>query len=269
MRAVMNNKALRLILASLLVLLSPLAALAREVEYENQEIEVYVTPGEPTQVEFPGTISGGFKKKLSTLSLDRKDSDLVIFASDGISNEGEVVIVRLNDGRSYSIRVQRATSASPRDAIVKVSDPRGALLDTTSEEEAPAYKERGFNYAPPSQISGFMRELVLATEFGKKSIPGYRISDRFQGETVLDDGTISARIDRIFIGPNMWGYVIDAQNLLDTSQRLNPASFRLDGTRAVSMSNFELAARPLTVEQQISGKHRTKVYVITRAKRLN
>lgn len=258
-----------LVLGALAIaLVLPVSAFARDVEYQGGEIAVRVTPGEPTQVEFPGQIAGGFKKKLSALSLDKKDDDLIIFSSDGLSEQGEAIIVRLEDGRSYSVRVLRSSPDAPRDAVVRIEDSRGSIL-ASDEEEMPAHRERRSNYAPPTQVSGFMREMILATEFGKAAIQGYRVTDRYRGESVLNDGTLQATIDRIFIGPNMWGYVIDATNLLETSQRLNPATFRLDGTRAISLQHWELAGRPLNVEQQIAGKHTTKVYVITRAKNLN
>jgi hypothetical protein len=255
------------VLACAAVLVPHSSAFAREVEYQSGELLINIAPGEPTQIQFPGNISGGFRKKLSALSLERKDSDLIIFANEGLTDQGEAVIIRLDDGRSYSVRLRRATADSPRDDVVKVLDNRGALV--ASSEEDPKYKDKNFDYAPSSQISGLMRELALAAEFGKKAIPGYRMSERYKGETVLNDGTVQATIDRIYIGPNLWGYVIDARNLLDTTQKINPATFRLDGTRAVSANNWELAARPLNVEQQISAKDTTKIYVITRAKRSN
>lgn len=253
-------------LGMMTVLLTAVApAYARDVEYKGGEVNVYVNPSEPTQIQFPGEISGGFKRKLSALSLDRKDSDLVVFASEGITDSGEAIIVRLKDGRSYSVRVRRSNAANPRDALVRVEDDRTGIL--SEEEEDPAYKEKKFEYAPPSQVSGLMREMMLASEFGKLNITGYRVSDRYKGEIVLNDGTVNATIDRIFIGPTLWGYVIDAQNLMEQSQKINPATFRLDGTRAVSASNWELAPKPLNIEQQVSGKDRTKIYIVTRARK--
>jgi len=244
---------------------APWTAEARDVRYENAEIPVYVKPGEPTQILFPGAVAGGVKRRMSSLSLEHKDSQLVIFANEAITDSGEAIIVRLQDGRSYSVRVSKSTGEKVRDDVVRIEDGRGAIIADSSEE--PAYKERKFDYAPPSQVSGLMREMVLAAEFGKKSIAGYRMSEQYKGETVLNDGTLEAKIDRIFIGPNLWGYVIDATNLLDQGQRLNAATFRLDGTRAVSAQNWELAPRPLNIEQQIAAKHKGKIYVMTRAKR--
>jgi hypothetical protein len=249
----------------LLFLCLPSIALARTLDYSGGEVEVYVTPGEPTQMEFPGTISGGFKKNKSAISLDRKGSDLIIFPSEGVSEKGEGIIVRLEDGRSYSVRVRRSSAnTGARDDVVTIDDLRNPEL--TEEEEVPPYKEPNYEYAPPSQVSGLMRELVLHAEFGKGNIPGYRVSERYKGEVVLNDGTINATINKIFIGPNLWGYVLDTENLLATGQKVNPAAFRIDGTRAVSMQNWELSPRPETVEQEIAGKHKSKVYIITRAK---
>ncbi len=241
-------------------------AAARDLDYQDGEITVFVTPGEPTQLQFEGTVTGGVKKKSSALSLEHKDSDLVVFSSEALADSGESIIVRLKDGRSYPVRVKRAEDAHQRDDVVRVNDERLYAGDPTEE---PAYKEKKFDYAPATQVSGLMREMVLVSEFGKKSIPGYRVSDRYKGEPVLNDGTLVATIDKIFMGPNLWGYVLDAKNLIDQSQKLNPATFRLDGTRAVSFKNWELAARPMTIEQQIAGTHDTKVYIVTRARRSN
>jgi len=261
--------ALLAVLAAVLGLLAlTSAAQAREVEYSTSELPIYVVPGEPTEVQFPGKISGGFKKKLSAVSVERKDESLILFAGENLAQTGEAVIVRLEDGRSYSLRIQRATVANPRDAIVTVKDERGALVAAGSEEEPP-YREKVFKYAPPSAVSGLMREMVLVAELGKKNIPGYKVNDTYRGQKVLDDGTLQATIDRIFIGPTLWGYVLNARNLLDQTQKINPASFRLDGTRAISARNWELAPRPLNVEQQIAGRDQTKIYIITRARRTN
>ena len=82
----------------------------------------------------------------------------------------------------------------------------------------------------------------------------------------MSDGSVLAKIDKIFVGPNLWGYVLDTTNLLDQSQKLNAATFRIDGTRAISSSSWELTARPLNVEEQISGKHNAKVYIVTRSR---
>lgn len=262
MKASLHTIARTIVLA--LVALAPWAAHARDVQYQNSEIPVYVKPGEPTQILFSGAVAGGVKRSRSALALEHKDSQLVIFASEALADSGEAIIVRLQDGRSYSVRVSKAIGENRRDDVVRIEDGRGAMVADASEE--PAYKEKKFDYAPPSQISGLMREMILAAEFGKKSISGYRTSEQYKGETVMNDGTIEAKIDRIFIGPNLWGYVLDASNLIDQSQRLNAASFRLDGTRAVSAERWELSARPMNIEQQISGEHTSKVYVVTRAK---
>lgn len=260
----MRAKAL---LIALVIALLPHWVVSEEVRYKSGEINVFITPGEPSQVRFPGKVAGGFKKKLSSLSIERKDSDLIVFASEGLPESGEAIIVRLEDGRSYSLRINRSSDENPRSDFVEVKDERGSLIAEADEEAEPAYKEKNLKYAPPTQVSGLMREMVLVAEFGKQAVLGYQMSDKHRGEVVLADGTVRAVIDRIFIGPNLWGYVIEAENMVDQTQRLNPASFRIDGTRAISASEWELAPRPLNIEQQIAGKHKIKVYVITRPKR--
>jgi hypothetical protein len=239
----------------------PSPSFARDIEYQNSEVSVYVKPGEPTQVQFPGDLSGGFKKKGSSLSIDQKNTDLIVYATDRLGNDGEAIIVRLKDGRSYSLRVLRAGEGRERDDVVHIEDGGRSILN---EEESPRTIEQGFSKAPPTHIAGLMREMMLVAEFGKGAIPGYRETSKYQGQMVLADGAIEAKIDRIFIGPNLWGYVVDAKNLLDQSQKINPAAFRLDGTRAIAAQQWELSPRPLNIEEQISGKHDTKIYIVTR-----
>jgi hypothetical protein len=268
MRANMKKSFLVLSLAVMAINLSrPALCFARDVEYSSGagEIPVWINPGEPTEIIFEGgNIKNGYKNKTSPIDIDRRGSSLVLFGKENISENGEALLVRLDNGTSYPIRVRKANSDNPRDAQVVVGDGKGAMGG--EEEVAPPFQERSFEYAPASKVSGLMREMALVAEFGKASIPGYQVSDKFKGQTVVSDGSIIAKIDRIFVGPNLWGYVLDASNLLDQSQKINPASFRIDGTRAVSASNWELSARPMTVENQIAGREKAKVYIVTKAR---
>ena len=250
-------------MTSIAILFVASNSFAKDIEYQGTEVSIYVTPGEPTQVTFPGDIQGGFKKNVSALHLDRKDSDLIVFANEGIDDRGEAIIVRLKDGRSYSVRIKVAEGGNKRDDVIQILDERKKYTD---EEELKDYEERNYGYAPPTTVSGLMRDMILVAEFGKPSIAGYKVSERYKGETVLSDGTLVAKIDQIFLGSKFWGYVIETSNLLDQTQRLNPASFRIDGTRAISASRWELTGRPLNIEQQLAGKDKTKVYVITKAR---
>jgi TraK protein len=245
--------------------INPESSAARELDYKSgEEVPVFVSVGEPSVIEFPGVVSGGYKNSNAGLAIEKKEGSLIIFGKENMSEKGEVVLVRMQDGRTFPLRVYRADDNNPRDPKVTINDEKGAFgLEETGPKP---FEERAFNYAPPSKVSGLMREMVLVAEFGKTTITGYTISEKFKGQTVVSDGTILAKIDKILIGPNLWGYVLDTTNLLDQGQRLNPATFRVDGTRAISSSNWELAPRPLNVEEQLSNKHNTKVYVITRAK---
>lgn len=246
------------------------SAFARDIDYKEEEVSIYVTPGEPTQIEMPGRIASGFMPSDGAVNLDKKENHLFVFATPQLNSRGVAMIVQLEDGRSYSLRIRATSSAHPRDAIIRIQDKHRTVVGagapcTEDNPDCQAFDPK-FKTAPANSVSGLMREMVLVNEFGKNGIPGYRVSDRYRGETVLNDGTISAKIDQIFIGPNLWGYVIDAENLISQSQKINPATFRLNGTRAVSLQRWELEATPVNVEQQIAGRHKTKVYVITRAK---
>ncbi|MCB0360251.1 MAG: type-F conjugative transfer system secretin TraK, partial [Bdellovibrionales bacterium] len=246
-----TRKQCGLLLAALgAILLLAMPALARDIAYEGGEEVIHVKPGDPSQITFPGKIEGGFKRKNSNLVLERQGDFLIIFAQPTLQPDGEAIIVHLDDKRTYSLRVKPATSSEQRDGFVRITDTRAPDLET---EEGYQKKEsvQPDGFAPQTVVSGLMREMILVAEFGKrKGITGYRRSNRYSGETVLHDGAIIAKVDEIFMGSNLWGYVLSVENLLDTTQRLDPASFRHDGTRAVSIERLELAPKPKSDEQK-------------------
>jgi hypothetical protein len=153
----------------------------------------------------------------------------------------------------------QADDTNKRDGNVTITDLRPPMM---AEEEEVGVKGK------PSAVTELMKNLILVAEFGKrKGVAGYRRSNQNSGETIMYDGTIKATLDEVFIGANLWGYVVSVENLLDTTQKVNPASFRLDGTRAVGAQRWELAPKPQTAEQERAGAHKGKIYIITRSKR--
>jgi len=243
------------------------SAEAREVDYGGSEVPVYVTPGEPTQVTFPSKIEGGFKRKHSALALQRQENFLVVFAQPEIPYEGEALLVHLSDKRSYALRILPSDDDNKRDEFIDIKDLRDDVLGGESAKETDPYLQPT-GFPDPSFVSGLMREMILVAEFGKRGgISGYRRSSRYTGETVLHDGTIEAKVIEIFMGTNYWGYVLEVENLLDSGYKINPASFRLDGTRAVIAENWQLSPKPLTAEQKLAGSHKGKVYIVTKAMR--
>lgn len=239
---------------------------ARNLEYTNQELEIYIAQSEPTQISFPNNVAGGFKKKLSSLHIDKTGKDLIIFSQKALDPNGEALIVRLADGQSFSLRIKPASSENKRDHMVSIENSKNILSKQASSNEPLKYSS-SFPNAPTNSVSGLMREMTLFSEFNKSKIKGYEINDFYKGDVVLNDGTMIAKIERLFIGANLWGYVLDVENKLDISQKINPATFRLDGTRAVMASRWELSAKPLNAEQTVANKHKTKLYIVTKAKK--
>jgi hypothetical protein len=260
------NRVLSILTVSIGMLLILDDAHARDVEYSGSEIPVYVTPGEPTQITFPSKISGGFKRKHTSLALERQGNFLVVFAQPEIPYEGEALLVHIDDRRSYALRILPADDENRRDEFINLRDLRDDHFndgDGVHDERFPVH-----GYAPPSIVPGLMREMILIAEFGKRGgIPGYSRSNTYSGETILHDGTVQAKIKEMFLGSSLWGYVIEVENLLDTSFKINPAAFRLDGTRAVLAERWELAARPQTAEQAITNAHKANLYIVTKSLR--
>jgi|YNPMSStandDraft_1061717.scaffolds.fasta_scaffold06378_1 hypothetical protein len=255
----------KIFLTLLFIISSGFALLARDIEFTEGEVKVFINPGEPTELRFPGSITVGYKKQGSSLSVDRQGNTLVLFAQSRVQPDGEVLLVRLADERSYSIRVLNAPSPDQRDSIVVIKDNRRPVI-SDEEEKLPQYRDRRFVYPSQYQVAGLVRELVLVSEFGKESIPGYRVSEAGKGTVVVNNGAIMARLVRMYLGPQLWGYVLEAENVTDEVVKIDPAIFKIAGTRAVSASSWELSAKPITAEQRLAGTHKSFVYVVTKAR---
>lgn len=233
---------MRILFLCLISFLISSVSFAREIEYLESEVTVYVTPGEPTQIQFVDDIKGGVKPSGSAINVERKGKDLVVFAKEELRTSGEAIIVTLKNDRSYSLRIKPVDAYNPRDDMVQIIDK--SFSPIPDDSEVPAYKRDQYPNAPTNSVSGLMREMALFSEFGKSKIPGYRVNEQHKGEVILDDGTMLAVIDKIFIGSDLWGYVINTQNMLDSTQQINPATFRVDGTRAVNVTSICSNANP-------------------------
>ncbi len=242
----------------LLLVAVSIIAYARDIVYSSGEVEVFVLPGEATQVRFEGEVAGGFKKQASSVTVEKVGTDLIIFPQDNLPPDGESILVRLTDGTTYALRVKQAPDHSARDAIVSIKDSR-AKITPADQDEFPKYRDRQFIYPTQYQVAGLMRELILATEFNKSNIPGYRVSELGAGQELVNNGQISAKLLRMYLGPQLWGYVLEARNLTNQAIKVDPAIFKINGTRAISLSNWEL-------EPVASNNSKAFVYVITKAR---
>jgi hypothetical protein len=98
---------------------------ANAIEYvvENEETPIYLRLGEPTLVEFPAAIEGGFRTKHSSYSLERDKNQLVLFLNKTTPNpKGEGILVMLKDGRICALRLLEETPEHSRDVVVRISD---------------------------------------------------------------------------------------------------------------------------------------------------
>lgn len=116
-----------------------------------------------------------------------------------------------------------------------------------------------------SPAASLIRQLVLISEFGvSKKIPGHRTISRYMGETVIDNGSLVAKVHQMIAGRQLLGYVFAVTNMLDEPLELSRAMFRMDDTKTISASRWALAPRPVNAEQQLTGAHRAFDYVVTR-----
>lgn len=218
------------------------AVLPKSRVWMSDETHVFVSPGEPTQVIFPAIVKEVFKQKRSTLLLDKQKNNLTVYTTpEKPSSWGERILVHLDDGRSYEIRVFAATLEHPRNASVNIADEQF-----------------------PQPVDGLMNAMIRVAELNmRRGIRGYRDSRGYAGQIILKDDAIQAKIHKLFQGKSLSGYIIEVENLTTVPQHLDIERFRLDRTRAIQLQKEILAPRTESSDKKAS---KGFVYIVVGAK---
>jgi hypothetical protein len=107
------------------------------------EQAVYVAAGEPTQVVFSHSLSGGYKSRADAIEVSRENNVLVLLANDTLSGSGTSMVVFLKDGTFVPLRILRASDSSKRHVTLDLSRlqvsecPSAAHVAPSVEELAP------------------------------------------------------------------------------------------------------------------------------------
>ena len=101
---------------------------ARDILYEGSEVQVFVTPGEPTQIDFDAEVQSGFKGSGAGFKVEPNGKSIIIFPQEELSASGGVIIVKLKNDKTYTMRVKSADTYNPRDDIVTLKDDTPAFL---------------------------------------------------------------------------------------------------------------------------------------------
>jgi hypothetical protein len=99
-------------------------AVARDINYSEGEIVVYLIPNKPTKVTFPSKIISGntWGEGRKFFILDRRGNSLVLNIHPQFPKEGANAIIHLDDKRTYTIRAILADDRHIGDRFVNIID---------------------------------------------------------------------------------------------------------------------------------------------------
>lgn len=88
----------------------------------REERVIEVRPYEPTQVVFPRNIDSGFKHPNSDVKVDKRANVLVVSASESLKKGGEPIVVFLDDGTFFPLRIIKAANPASRRVSLNVTE---------------------------------------------------------------------------------------------------------------------------------------------------
>jgi hypothetical protein len=88
----------------------------------REERVIEVRPYEPTQVVFPRKIDHGFKHPNSDVKVDKAANVLVVSASGSLKKGGEPIVVFLDDGTFFPLRIIKAANPASRRVSLNVTE---------------------------------------------------------------------------------------------------------------------------------------------------
>jgi hypothetical protein len=92
------------------------------VRCQREERVIEVRPYEPTQVVFPRKIDHGFKHPNSDVKVDKAANVLVVSASESLKKGGEPIVVFLDDGTFFPLRIIKAANPASRRVSLNVTE---------------------------------------------------------------------------------------------------------------------------------------------------
>ena len=92
------------------------------VRCQREERVIEVRPYEPTQVVFPRKIDYGLKHPNSDVKVDKAANVLVVSASESLKKGGESIVVFLDDGTFFPLRIIKAANPASRRVSLNVTE---------------------------------------------------------------------------------------------------------------------------------------------------
>ena len=242
-----------------LALLAVPSALAEEVRFDGEPIEVRLEPGKLTEVVF--------QRRVEDMALGgqlhvRRANPFTLWVRPAKAVVDTNAFVALEGGYSVGLEFRLAEEGHPAARSIEV------VLDT---ELRPHYGAARSMLGGGDRALGPSREptTLLRAMYLRQSIPGYSILD--DGRVLGESPEVRISLVQTWLGVAWKGEILEVENLTEDPIPLNPMDFYVaneDGGELLPSHFYaygdELAPRPRTESEEVRGEYRTYVILVRR-----
>lgn len=222
-----------------------------QIKHAGPEITIYVSPSEPTKINFPRGVFSATPGSSEDLPLARGEWGLQVGAAPNLPKEGRSIHVRLIDGRQYRVLFLPADDENEHHDVMNIdmkspSTPAGSIPMAGNDRA----------------VLELLNHLKSAASGALKSIPDYSRESGQRDAVLFTKNELRGTVREHYRGERLQGYVLVVQNLGTVPLKLTPASIPLRGVLGAQFERSELAPRPSRMDPQGTGADQSTAFVV-------
>jgi TraK protein len=220
-----------------LLLFFPTAIHARVIKWEGKPLPVSISTERLTRIEFPETLRSVFLSR-QDIAVEREERSLYVRA---LAPEVEDTLFVVGEsGTTYEINL--STSDNPDSTVVISYIPKQLQVQAERARQVPALD--------------LMRSMMRGVP-----VDGYEVI-KAEKKEVYRDAFLSMKLVEVYRSPVLHGYVIEVENLAESSVLFRVQEIDFGGMVAISAGDEFLQPRPKKASEVVQERFRTRLYIV-------